>query len=643
MSLSSRAASLLVLSLLLPLSPSPAKAADGSPGLAGLPPSNPFSQASTLPFQAPPFDRIKDGDFQPAIEAAMWSHDGEIAAIADNREAPTFDNTIGALERSGQSLADVALLFHNLVDSNSNDTLNKANAAEAPRLQAHSDKIRLNGKLFARVRTLYEQRDRLGLDDKQLFLLTRTYSDFIRAGAGLAAKDQKKLQAINGKIAKLSNSYPNRLRNASNAAALVVDGKAELDGLSDAEIAAAAEAAKDRKLPGKYLLVLSNTTQQPLLASLKNRALRQKLLAASESRGSQAGPNDLRGLIVTLAGLRAERARLSGFPNYAAFKLDEQMAKTPEAAAKLLDAIVPAATAMARREAGEIQEVIDAEKGGFTVTAADWALYAAKVQKAKYDVDDAETRQYFELDRVLKDGVFFAANQLYGLTFKERTDLPVYQPDVRVYEVFDADGSHLALFYADYFARPNKNGGAWCNTLTQASGLRNSKPIVVNVANFTKPAAGEPALLSYDDVVTIFHEFGHAIHAMVSTQYYPSENGFNVPTDVIEFPSQFNEHWALYPSVLANYAKHYKTGQAMPQDLVEKIKRAQKYGTGYATTEIVSAALLDLEWHTLPADAPRPSVEAFEAAALKKNGVDLVEVPPRYKTPLFPAYLGQWL
>jgi peptidyl-dipeptidase Dcp len=414
-----------------------------------------------------------------------------------------------------------------------------------------------------------------------------------------------------------------------------VSDKTELAGLSDAEIATAAAAAKARKLDGKYLIEIRNTTQQPVLASLKNRTLRARILAASEMRGDQPGPLDQRDRIATLAKLRAERAKLLGFDSFAAYVLDDQMAKSPAAAEKLLTDLVPAATAKAKEEAAEIQAEIDRQKGGFALTASDWPFYAEQVRKAKYDVDEAEIRQYFELDRVLKDGVFFAASQLYGLSFKPRTDIPVYQPDVRVWEVFDADGKSLALFYADYFARPNKDGGAWCNYLNQPSGLMGRKPVIINVANFTKPAPGEAALISFDDVTTMFHEFGHALHAMFSVQTYPTENGFNLPTDVIEFPSQFNEHWALDPTVLASYAKHYQTGAPMPQALVDKIKAARTYGQGYATTEVVAAALLDLEWHGLPASAPKQAPDAFEAAALKMTGVDLPQVPPRYRSPYF--------
>ena len=602
---------------------------------ADLSASNPLAAVSTLPYEAPPFDRIKSTDFQPAIEAGMKQELAEIDAIADNPAPATFDNTIAAMERSGELLNRANDLFQNLVSANTDDILQKTDEEEAPRLSAHSDAILLNAKLFARVKTLYAARDTLGLDDKQRFLLTRSYKKFVRAGAELSEADQTKLRAGNEQIAKLSAQFRDRLLASIDAAAVIVSDKAELDGLSEREIAAASEAAKAKKLDGKYLLAIRNTTQQPMLAELKNRALRQRILTASEMRGDQPGANDVRDLIATLAKLRAERAKLLGFSSFAAYTLDDQMAKNPQAAEKLLSGLVPAATAKAHQEAAEIQAEIDREKGGFALTAADWPFYADQVRKTKYAVDDSEVKQYFELDRVLKDGVFFAAHQLYGITFKQRTDLPVYQSDVKVYEVFDTDGKSLALFYTDYFARPNKNGGAWCNYVNQPSGLDARKPIIINVANFNKPAAGEPALISFDDVTTMFHEFGHALHAMFSVQYYPSQNGFNLPTDVIEFPSQFNEHWALDPKVLASYAKHYATGAAMPAVLVDKIKRGNTYGKGYATTELVAAALLDLDWHSLPADAPKQDADAFEAAALKKNAVDLPQVPPRYRSPYF--------
>ena len=621
--------------LILPSALMTAPAAMAATPAAPMSSSNPLAGVSHLPFGAPRFDAIKDADFQPAIEAGIAELQTESDKIARNSAAPTFDNTITAMEESGELLARANGLFQNLVSSNTSDTLDKVNEAEAPRLQAANDATLLNPKLFARVKTLYDARETSGLTANQKFLLQLYYKRFVHAGALLSDADKAKLTDINGKIASLQAQYQSKLLAAGNAGAVVVTDKSQLDGLSDAQITAAATAAKARKLDGQYLIVLTNTTQQPILASLKNRDLRARILAASEMRGDQAGATDLRDLIATLAQLRAHKARLMGFSSYGGYVMVDQMAKNPETAKKLLTDLVPSATAKAHSEAAEIQALIDAQKGGFTLAAHDWEFYADQVRKAKYSLDDGQVKPYFELNRVLQDGVFFAAHRLYGLTFKERHDIPVYQPDVRVFEVFDADGKHLALFYADYFTRPNKSGGAWCNFVNQPSGLDKTKPIVVNVANFTKPAAGEPALISFEDVTTMFHEFGHALHAMFSVQYYPSQNGFNLPTDVIEFPSQFNEHWALDPIVFGNYAHHYKTGAAMPTALVDKIRAARTYGQGYATTELISAALLDLEWHALPADAPKQNPDVFEAAALKKDGVDLVQVPPRYRSPYF--------
>jgi len=602
---------------------------------ATLPAGNPFAGVSSLPFEAPRFDLIKDTDFQPAIETGMVQNQADVDAIAGNPAAPTFDNTITALEESGQLLTRANSLFQNLVSSNTSPVLDKVNEEEAPRLQALNDAIMLNARLFARVKTLYDARASLAPASDQKFLVETWYRRFVHAGAELSAPDKARLADLNGKIATLQAQYQSRLLAAANAAAVVVSDKAELDGMSAAEIAAAADAAKGRKLDGKWVIVLTNTTQQPILASLKNRALRARILEASERRGDGPGPNDLRDIIASLAQLRAQKAKLLGFPDYAAYVMVNQMAKNPETARTLLTDLAPAAAGKARAEAAEIQALIDQQKGGFALTASDWSFYADQVRKAKYSLDDAQVKPYFALDRVLQDGVFFAANQLYGLTFKERKDIPVYQSDVRVFEVFDADGKPLALFYADYFARPNKSGGAWCNFMNQPSGLDKRLPVLVNVANFTKPAAGQPALLSFDDVTTMFHEFGHALHAMFSVKYYPSQDGFNLPTDVIEFPSQFNEHWALDPTVFAHYARRYQTGEAMPVALIEKIKAARTYGQGYATTELLAAALLDLEWHGLAAGEPKQDPDTFEAAALKKDSVDLTQVPPRYRSPYF--------
>ena len=608
---------------------------------AVLPAGSPFAKPSGLAYDAPRFDQIKDTDFKPAIEAGIVQDSAEFDAIANDPTKPTFDNTITAMEKAGQLLNRANQLFQNLVQSNSSDVLQKANQDLAPILQAHADSILLNPKLFARVKALQDVQDSLGLNSDQKFLLDRYYKKFVHAGAQLSDADKAKLTELNGKIATLQAQYLDKLLAATDAAAVIVDSKAELDGLSDAEIAATVEAAKAKKLDGKFVIAIRNTTQQPILASLKNRALRARILKASELRGDTDGPSDLRDLIASLAQLRAQKAKLMGFDSFAAYTMVDQMAKTPDAAEKLLRDLVPASTKKAKEEAAEIQALIDkengvdAQKGGFKLAAYDWEFYADQVRKAKYSIDDAEVRQYFELDRVLQDGVFWAANQLYGLTFKERHDLPVYNPDVRVFEIFDADGKSLTLFYADYFARPNKTGGAWCNFINNPSGLDGRKPILVNVANFTKPAPGQPALISFDDVNGMFHEFGHALHAMFSVKYYPSQNGFNLPTDVIEFPSQFNEHWQTDPTVFAHYAKHYKTGVPMPQALVDKIKAAHTYGQGYATMEILGAALLDLEWHSLKPDAPKQVPDTFEAAALAKNGTDMPEIPPRYRSPYF--------
>ncbi len=601
---------------------------------------NPLLTASTLPLQAPPFDRILDTDYQPAIEQGMREHLVEIRAIADSSDAPTFTNTIEALERSGRLLSRAARIFGALSQSNTNDTLQAAQVALAPKLAEHSDAIYLDAKLFARVKSIHDTRESAGLDAQQVFLVGETYRNFVRAGAQLSSEDQTTLRALNMEESTLSTDFQNKLLAASNAGAVVVDDVSRLDGLGEGGVEAAAAAARENKQDGKWLLALQNTTQQPVLGALKDRALRLQVLEASEKRASRGDGNDTRAIAQRLAQLRAERAKLLGYPTYSAYSLADQMAKTPEAAIKFMTDMVPAATAKARGEAARIQALIDTQKGGFTVSAADWDFYADQVRKAEYDLDDSQIKPYFELDRVLNDGVFFAANQLYGLTFKERKDLPVYHPDVRVFDVFDADGKQLALFYGDFFARPSKGGGAWMDVFVEQDGLAGTLPVVYNVCNYTKPADGKPALLSFDDVTTTFHEFGHALHGMFSNVKYPSIAGTNVPRDFVEFPSQFNEHWALDPKVFANYAKHVDTGEAMPQALVDKIVKARAFNQGYASTEYLAAALLDMAWHTLAADAPLQDADAFEAEALKRFNVDLAAVPPRYRTPYFAHIWG---
>lgn len=595
--------------------------------------TNPFFTESTLPYHAPPFDKIKESDYAPAIEEGMKQQLAEIEAIANNPEPATFANTLEAMERSGALLTRVTKVFFNLTQANTDDTLQKIKSEEAPKLAAHSDSIFLNPKLFARVKSLYDQRETLKLDAESRHLVERYYKQFVRGGALLSEADKETLRGLNQEEAKLTTKFEDDILAETNNGAVVIDNQADLDGLSERDLAAAAERAKERGLNGKWVIALQNTTQQPALTYLKNRAVRERLFKASVDRGNHGGENDTKAIVSRLAQLRAQRAKLLGYPDLATFTLDDQMAKTPQAAEQLLTGIVPAATAKARAEVARMQKIIDAEKGGFTLGPADWQFYAEKVRKAEYDLDESQIKPYFELEHVLQDGVFFAANKLYGVTFKERKDLPVYQADVRVFEVFDANGKSLALFYADYFQRANKDGGAWQDSFVDQSSLLGAKPVVINVTNFSKPSPGQPALLSFDDVTTIFHEFGHALHAMFSNIRYPTLGG--VPRDFVEFPSQFNEHWALDPTVFANYAKHYQTGKPMPQALVDKIKRSRTFNQGYAVTEYVSAALLDMAWHSLPPDASQQDVNKFEADALKRFKVDLPQVPPRYHTTYF--------
>ncbi|HEX6536965.1 MAG TPA: peptidyl-dipeptidase Dcp [Gemmatimonadaceae bacterium] len=613
-----------------------------SGGRAAAPPAgaNPFFQPSPLPFQAPPFDKIHDADFQPALEEGMKQHLAEIEQIADQSAPPTFDNTIVAMERSGALLTRVAKVFFALTGANTDDTLQRVQTEEAPKLAAHNDAIYLNDKLYQRVKSLYDRRASLGLDSEQTFLVERYYKNFVRAGAQLSEADKTRLKALNQEESALSTEFQNKLLAATKAGALVIGDSAQLAGLSEGEIAAAAAAAKQRGLDGKWVLPLQNTTQQPAQVSLRDRAVRQRLFEASTQRAERGDSNDTRATIARLAQLRAEKAKLLGYPTYAAYVLDDQMAKTPEGALGLLSKLVPPATARARAEAAKMQALIDAHHGGFTLAPWDWQYYAEQVRKAEYDLDESQIKPYFVLDTVLRDGVFYAAHQMYGITFKERKDIPVYHPDVRVFEVFDADGKSMALFYCDYFKRDNKGGGAWMDSFVDQSGLLGTKPVVFNVANFTKPAPGQPALLSFDDVTTMFHEFGHALHGMFSNVKYPTLAGTSVPRDFVEFPSQFNEHWALEPTVFAHYAKHYRTGAPMPQALVDKIKAAHTFNQGFATTEYLAASLLDMAWHTLPPDAPKQDVDAFEQQALERFHVDMPTVPPRYRSSYFAHIWG---
>ncbi len=598
-----------------------------------LPAANPLLARSPLPYQLPPFALIKDEHFLPAFEQGMAENLKEVAAIAANPAAPTFDNTIVALERSGELLDRTSTAFGILTGAYTNPDLDKLDSDLSPRLAAHSDAITLNPALFTRVKAVYDRRASLGLDAESLRLLERYYKDFVRAGALLSEADKTVLKAMNTELASLSTQFKQNLLKETNASAVLVDMREELAGLSDAAITAAASAAKTAGHEGKFLIRLTNTTGQPPLASLQNRALREKIMTASLARGSRGGEFDNRTVITRLATIRAERAALLGYPNHAAFQLEEQTARTVDTVNRLLAQLAPPAVANARREAADMQALA----GGDPLTAADWALNAEKVRLARYAFDENELRPYYELKRVLEDGVFYAATRLYGITFKPRPDLKGYSPDMMVYEVFDADGSPLALFLGDFYARPNKRGGAWMNAYVSQNGLDGTKPVIGNHLNIPKPPDGQPTLLTYDEVKTLFHEFGHALHGMFSAVKYPRFAGTTVPRDFVEYPSQVNEMWRNWPEVLKHYAKHYQTGEPIPQALIDKIEAAAKFNQGFSTTELVSANIIDQAWHQLKAgEVPGPDgVVAFEAAALHRAGLDFSPVPPRYRSTYF--------
>jgi len=598
-------------------------------------PDNYFASASTLPFQTADFSKIKDADFKPAIEEGIKQQLDEVNKIAENTDAPTFENTLVALEKSGALLRRVNGVFNLLTGANTDSVLQKVSEDVAPDLSAANDAIFLNTKLFKRVETIYNQRAQLKLDSESNRLVEFYYQRFTLSGANLSDKQKDTLKSLNKEDASLEAKYTNQLLASAKAGALIVSDKTDLAGLSDEELASAAAAAKASKQDGKWMIPLQNTTQQPDLQSLTNRATRQKLFESSINRAEKGDSNDTRATILRIAAIRAQKAKLIGFPNYAALTLMDQMAKKPETVEAFLDRLVPTATAKAKMEAADIQKLIDSQKGGFKLEPWDWNFYSEQVRKAKFDLDESQVKPYFELNSVLQNGVFYAANQLYGLTFKERKDLPVWNKDVRVFEVFDKDGSSLALFYCDYFKRDNKNGGAWMDNLIGQSKLLGTKPVIYNICNFTKPAEGQPALISFDDVTTMFHEFGHGLHGMFANQQYLSISGTATPRDFVEFPSQFNEHWASFPQVFNNYAKHYKTGEAMPQALVDKIHKAATFNQGYRLTEILAAASLDMEWHTISAGTTIDNVDSFEAQALRKTHLDLPQVPPRYRSTYF--------
>jgi len=602
-----------------------------------LSPDNPFAAPSTLELEYPRFDLIEDAHYMPAFEAGMRAQLAEVAAIATQTDPPTVANTLVPLESSGRLLDRVASVFFGVVGANTNDTLKEIQATMAPRLAAHQDEILLNRQLFERIRAIYEQRGTLGLDAETLRLVEETYKDFVRAGAALSTEEQARLRAMNAELAELRTRFEQNVLDAGNAGAIIVDDAAMLEGLTDAQIQTAAAAATARGLDGRYAIPLLNTTQQPLMSVLANRALRERMLAASMARANDGGEFDNRATVSRIARLRAERAQLLGYATHADYVLEDGTAGTTAAVNARLAELTPPSVANARREAADLQAVVDAAGGEFALAAWDWDYYAEKLRLARYAFDDNELKPYLELDRVLNDGVFYAANQLYGLTFMERTDLPVYEDSVRVFEVFDQDGKTLALFIFDAYARPNKRGGAWARAYVGQSRLLGTRVVVANHANITKPAAGEPTLLTFTEVNTLFHEFGHALHQMFSDVTYPSFSGTSVPRDFVEFPSQVNEMWATWPDVLRNYARHYQTGEPLPAALLDRFLEAENFNQGYATTEYLAASTIDQALHQLaPEDVPSAEeLMAFETAALEAAGARLELVPPRYRYTYF--------
>ena len=592
---------------------------------------NPFFAASALPFGAPAFDQIRDEHYEPALLAGMAAQQAEVKAIADDAELPTFANTIVAMETTGALLDRVEAAFGAVVGAYTNPELERIQQEMAPKFAAHADAINLNPALWHRVEALYDRREELGLDAESARLLEVYYKGFVHAGARLGEEEKTQLMALNVEESTLSNAFVRKLLAANKAGAFVTAEREALAGLSEAQLASAADAEKG------YCLPLQNTTQQPMLAQLEVRATRQALYERSWTRTEQGDENDTRATIARLAQVRAQKAKLLGFDSNAAWKLDNQMAKTPAAAIRFMDALVAPAVALAAQELAEIQAAAGDE---FAVEPWDWEFYAERVRKAKYEIDETEVRPYFEFDRVLQDGVFFAATKLYGITFSERYDLPVYAPDVRVFDVKNADGTQLAVFYSDYWKRDNKRGGAWMSSFVRQSRLLGTTPVIYNVGNFTKPAEGQPGLISFSDVTTMFHEFGHTLHGMFSDVVYPSLSGTSVPRDFVEFPSQFNEHWATVPEIFSNYARHYETGEPMPPALVAKLKAAEKFNQGYALTEVLAAAELDMEWHTLAADAALQDPNQFEAVALERKGIAVRAVPPRYRSSYFAHIFG---
>ncbi|KAA1275647.1 peptidyl-dipeptidase Dcp [Citrobacter pasteurii] len=602
--------------------------------------TNPFLHHSTLPYQAPQFDQIEDCHYRPAFDEGVKQKRAEIAAIVQNQQTPDFTNTLLALEQSGALLTRVTSVFFAMTAAHTNDKLQRLDEEFSAELAALANDIYLNDALFARIDAVWQQRSSLALEGESLRLLEVVHQRFVLAGARLNDADKARLKALNTESATLTSQFNQRLLAANKAGALVVDDVRQLDGLSAEEIAVAAQAASDKGLEVRWVIPLLNTTQQPALAALRDRQTRENLFTQAWTRAEKNDANDTRAIIKRLVEIRREQATLLGFANFAAWKIADQMAKTPEAALSFMRAIVPAARQRALNEQAEIQKAINQQQGQFEVEAWDWAYYAEQVRREKYALDEALLKPYFALDTVLNEGVFWTANQLFGIKFIERFDIPVYHPDVRVWEIFDHDGVGLALFYGDFFARESKSGGAWMGNFVEQSLQNETRPVIYNVCNYQKPAQGQPALLLWDDVITLFHEFGHTLHSLFASQRYATLSGTNTPRDFVEFPSQINEHWASDPQVFARYARHVETGEKMPQPLLEKMQRASLFNKGYDMTELLSAALLDMRWHSLEQSVSSLSVDEFEQQALAAEGLDLQAVPPRYRSSYFAHVFG---
>lgn len=593
---------------------------------------NPLLVESTLPYSAPDFSKIKDEHFRPALLKGMALQEERVKAIAESPEPPTFENTIVALEKSNTELERASSVFYALSSANTNDTIKALQKELSPKFAAHADAIKLNDRLFSRIKELYNKRETLGLDTESKKLLEHYYENFVISGANLSTENKEILKKYNAELASLQTDFNQILLEANLANAQIFSDKSALEGLSE-------ESLNGLATDGKWKIPVSNTTQQPLLVDLKNRETRKQIFEAALMR-TDGGKHNTNDIITKIAILRAKKANLLGFKNYAEWSLQQTMVKTAENIDKFFKNLIPAAVGKAKAEAKEIQEQIKATGGNFTLQPYDWNFYAEQVRKARYDLDENEIKPYFELRTALEKGVFYAAEKLFGITFKERKDIPVYHPDVLVYELFEEDGSPLGLFYGDFFARESKRGGAWMGNFVKQSKLTNKKPVIYNVCNYSKPANGAPALLSYDELTTLFHEFGHALHGFFADQQYASLSGTAVARDFVELPSQFYENWALYPDILTNYAIHYQTKEVIPQSLIDKIKKASTFNQGYAFTEVLAASNLDLQWHTISGETKIDNASTFETEALKKTGLFLNEVPPRYRSSYFAHIFG---